>query len=68
MSDFESTPAPEYDLAQWEKALTIRVGEAWVCRTCGEVAMVTRGGVGSLEMICCGRPMQKLAPGKGAGR
>jgi desulfoferrodoxin-like iron-binding protein len=68
MSDFESTPAPEYDLGQWEAALTIHVGEGYVCRTCGQVVMVTHGGVGSMELVCCGRSMQKLSPAAGAGR
>jgi desulfoferrodoxin-like iron-binding protein len=65
MSDFGSTQPPEYDLEQWTQALTIHVGSAYACKTCGQLVMVTRGGVGTLELICCGQPMQKVAPAAG---
>jgi hypothetical protein len=55
-------PAPAYDASQWESSLTVRVGESYVCRTCGQVAMITQGGVGNQEMICCSRPMDKVGP------
>jgi hypothetical protein len=50
----------EGDLEEWEQALSIQVGSAYVCRTCGNVVMVTRGGVGVMELICCGVLMEKL--------
>jgi hypothetical protein len=58
---------PEWDLGDWEAALTINVGTLYVCRSCGNLAVVTRGGVGALEMVCCGVPMEKATPGAAAG-
>ena len=60
--DYPETPPPEWDLKEWEKTLTIHVGTAYGCRTCGNLVMVTRGGVGVMELICCGKPMTKLCP------
>ena len=45
----------------WEKAFTIHVGGAHVCRKCQNLVMVTKGGVGVLELTCCGAPMEQLA-------
>ncbi len=56
----ETYDASDWDLAAWEKALTIRVGECYVCRKCENVVMVTKGGVGVLELKCCGQPMEKV--------
>lgn len=53
-----------WDLAEWENALSIRVGTAYACRSCGNVVMVTKGGVGVMEMICCGAQMEKIEPCK----
>ena len=50
----------DWELEEWEQALTINVGAAYVCRTCGNVVMVTRGGVGVMELICCGVPMELI--------
>lgn len=50
----------EGDLEEWEQALSIQVGSSYVCRTCGNVVMVTRGGVGVMELICCGVLMEKI--------
>jgi desulfoferrodoxin-like iron-binding protein len=49
------------ELSQWENALTIHVGDVHKCDECGNVVMVTRGGVGVLELNCCGKPMQLVA-------
>jgi desulfoferrodoxin-like iron-binding protein len=60
---------PDWDMEEWEEALTINVGTAYRCRTCGNIVMVTRGGVGVMELICCGIPMDLIDPrasGKGA--
>ena len=54
------TPPPEWDLGDWEAALTINVGTAYACRECGNLVMVTRGGVGVMELVCCGKPMEKI--------
>ncbi|MCY2929333.1 MAG: hypothetical protein NTV86_07520 [Planctomycetota bacterium] len=57
---------PDWDLGDWEKALTIRVGTAHVCRHCGNLVMVTRGGVGVMELRCCGHVMeQEHLPSRG---
>ena len=61
MARFPETVPPEWDLGGWEKALTIKVGTAYACRTCGNVVMVTRGGVGIMELNCCGQPMARVA-------
>jgi len=50
----------ESDLEDWEQALSIQVGSAHVCRTCGNVVMVTRGGVGVMELVCCGVLMETI--------
>jgi hypothetical protein len=56
----ESLPA-DWNLEEWEQALTINVGTSYACRRCGNLAMVTKGGVGVMEMVCCGEPMHKIA-------
>ena len=50
----------EWDLGEWEQALTISVGTAYVCRVCGNVVMVTRGGTGMMQLVCCGKPMERI--------
>ena len=66
MSEFPETPPTDWNLGEWEQALTIHVGEAYLCRDCGNVVMVTRGGVGIMDLKCCGKPMEKVArPGPG---
>lgn len=54
------TPPPEWDIEEWRAALSIHVGTTYVCRECGNLVMVTRGGIGILDLICCGRPMEKV--------
>lgn len=51
---------PDWDLQDWENALSIHVGTAYACRECENLVMVTRGGVGVLDLRCCGKPMEKL--------
>jgi desulfoferrodoxin-like iron-binding protein len=53
---------PEWNLGDWEKALTIQVGTAYLCRECGNIVMVTRGGAGILDLVCCDKPMEKVEP------
>jgi len=50
---------PAWDLNEWEDALTLRVGTTYVCRVCGNVVMVSKGGVGVLDLVCCGKPMEQ---------
>jgi len=66
--DAPETPPSEWNLGEWEQALTIEVGAAYVCRVCNNLVMVTRGGVGVMELVCCGRPMERLDPRQLAGR
>jgi len=60
MENFPESPPPEWDLGEWEKVLTIHVGTMHVCRKCGNIVMVTRGGVGIMELNCCGKPMEQI--------
>jgi len=57
--------AGDWTLDDWEKALTLRVGLAYACRDCGNLVMVTRGGVGVLDLKCCGKPMAQVQPRAG---
>ena len=67
MSEYPETAPPDWDLGDWERVLTIKVGSAYVCRICQNLVMVTRGGVGNLELICCGQQMEEVAlPGAAA--
>jgi len=52
----------EWDVGRWRRAWNIRVGVAYTCRVCGSMVMVTKGGVGVLEPVCCGRPMSEVKP------
>ena len=52
----------EWDAEQWRRAWTIRVGVAYGCRVCGSMVMVSKGGVGVLEPVCCGRSMDEVNP------
>lgn len=63
MSDYQ-TPEAEWELANWERALTINVGTAYLCRTCDNLVMVTRGGTGVMELTCCGKPMERVKASK----
>ena len=60
MDQVPETAPPEWGLGDWEKVLTIQVGTAYVCRYCENVVMVTKGGVGVLDLKCCGKPMEKV--------
>jgi hypothetical protein len=63
MSKLPEEIPPEWNLDEWEQALNISVGTAYACRECGNVVMVTRGGVGVMELICCGANMPKIEAG-----
>jgi desulfoferrodoxin-like iron-binding protein len=60
MSKQPEIPPQEWELGDWEAALTINVGTAYVCRACSNLVMVTKGGVGTLDLVCCGVPMEKI--------
>lgn len=59
--------AGDWDLEEWEQALTINVGSSFVCRKCGNIVMVTRGGVGVMELVCCGVLMERVETKAGGG-
>ena len=54
-----------WELGDWEESLTINVGSAYCCRACGNLVMVTRGGLGVLQLNCCGEDMQRVQKAKG---
>ncbi len=64
MGEYEEIGPEEWSLEDWERALTIRVGAAYACRECENLVMVTRGGVGVMQLTCCGRPMAKVGPSR----
>ena len=51
---------PEWTTDEWMAAWSIHVGTAYRCDACGTMVMVTKGGVGNLEPICCGEPMTRV--------
>jgi hypothetical protein len=53
----ESFSEAEWSVEEWKKAWTIRVGQAYACSECGSMVMVTKGGIGVLEPVCCGKQM-----------
>ncbi len=52
--------SPEWTSEEWLGAWTIHVGKAYRCDKCDTLIMVTKGGVGTLEPICCGEPMKPI--------
>lgn len=69
MSDeYDGRLAGYGELEDWENALTLKVGTAFACRKCGNLAMLTKGGVGVLDLRCCGEAMEEISrPGKQGG-
>jgi hypothetical protein len=57
----QELPAGEWTAEQWRRAWNIQVGKAYSCRRCCTMIMVTKGGVGNLEPICCGRKMELIS-------
>jgi len=49
---------PEWTVDEWTSAWSIHVGRAYRCEKCQTMVMVTKGGIGTLEPICCGEPMK----------
>jgi hypothetical protein len=64
MKQFPERPPADWNLGDWERVLTIKVGSAYACRQCENLVMVTRGGVGIMQLNCCGRPMERVSPGR----
>lgn len=65
MNDMPET-SPEESMDAWQQALSIHVGTVYGCRRCGNLVIVTRGGVGNMELSCCGEAMQVRNP-RGCG-
>ncbi len=65
MREDPESASQQWDLEAWQDALTIHVGSAWGCRECGNLVMITRGGVGVLRLRCCGQPMEKVVDDRG---
>jgi desulfoferrodoxin-like iron-binding protein len=63
MDKSKETQGADWYLDDWERALTINVGEAYACRQCENLVMVTKGGIGVLDLVCCGIPMEKVGRG-----
>ncbi len=51
----------EWTPEQWQAAWNIQVGRVFACRTCGTMVIVSRGGVGNLEPICCKKMMELVS-------
>lgn len=47
----------EWTVEEWKEAWTIKVGSAYACNECGSLVMVSKGGIGVLEPMCCGKAM-----------
>ena len=45
---------------EWMNAWTIRVGRAYRCLVCDTLVMSVKGGVGMLELLCCGKRMSPI--------
>ncbi len=60
MVDVPESAPPEWNLGEWEEALTIHVGDVYVCRRCQNIVMVSKGGIGVMELVCCGQNMEKV--------
>jgi hypothetical protein len=65
MTEAPEAMPPEWDLREWEDVLNISVGVTYVCRECQNLVMITRGGVGIMKLVCCGKPMETVQAEKG---
>lgn len=68
VEEYDGQLAGYGELDDWEEALTLRVGTAYACRECGNLAMLVKGGVGVLDLKCCGKPMEEVSRPGGRGR
>jgi hypothetical protein len=61
MSDSsDAFQSPEWTTREWQAAWSVYVGRVYRCEVCGSMIMCTKGGVGNLEPICCGKPMVEV--------
>ena len=68
MTDVNDVRDMQWDLGDWEESLSIHVGAVYCCRICKNVAMVTKGGLGVLQLGCCGQPMEKINAEQGGSQ
>ncbi|MDP6523578.1 MAG: hypothetical protein QGH15_05085 [Kiritimatiellia bacterium] len=61
MNEFSEAQTPDWDLAVWKESLSIHVGTTYACHDCGNLVMVTKGGIGVMDMTCCGKQMEQFA-------
>ena len=64
MTDVNDVRAMRWDLGDWEDSLSIEVGSVYCCRVCENVAMVTKGGLGILQLSCCGQSVEIVSADK----
>ncbi len=50
----------EWTHEEWEQGWHLNVGSAYACSKCGNMIMITKGGVGTLEPYCCEQLMKPL--------
>lgn len=54
----EDYTTSEWTQDEWERAWNIKVGTAYTCEKCGNMIMITKGGIGTLEPYCCDQLMK----------
>jgi hypothetical protein len=50
----------EWTQEEWRRHWNISVGAAYACEKCGNMIMITKGGVGTLEPYCCDELMKPV--------
>ncbi|MFQ5329763.1 MAG: hypothetical protein ACE5D4_07230 [Thermodesulfobacteriota bacterium] len=60
MIEDDKQSGPEWSADEWTDEWTIHVGRAYACEACGNMVMVTKGGVGVLEPLCCDGEMSEV--------
>jgi len=60
----ENYTTSEWTHEEWEREWHISVGSAYACKKCGNMIMITKGGVGTLEPYCCDELMQPVGKRK----
>ena len=52
--------SPEWTTDEWHQAWRIGVGSAYRCEECSNMIIVVRGGTGTLDPRCHGKPMKPV--------
>jgi hypothetical protein len=61
----EEYTTSEWTHEEWEREWHIEVGTAYACKKCGNMIMITKGGVGAMEPYCCEQLMQRMGKRQG---